>query len=465
LAYVIYTSGSTGRPKGVGIQLAEISEHCRAAAAHYQHGPSDCFLQFASLNFDAAIEQIFAPLISGAKVALRGDEMWSAREFQKRIFEHDVSVINLPPTYWEKWLEELQRSQADLFTTRLRLVIVGGDAVRPESLKLWRLLAPPGVRLLNAYGPTETTITATTCDLNALRTDICRVPIGRTFGNRRAYIVGANGQLVPPGMPGELWLGGELARGYLKHPELTAERFLPDPFGGGSGQRLYRTGDLARHLEGGAIEFLGRIDRQVKIRGYRIELGEIEAALAQHPAVSQAIVVVREKPGGDRTLCAYVACDPENKALPLQLRQWAKTRLPEYMVPGAVVPLESIPLTPGGKPDRLALPEPSVWIDSAVEKVPPRNPLEEKIAGIFCEVLGRSSVSVFDDFFDLGGHSILAVQVISRMRDQVGVELPLHTVFAEPTVASLALVATQKLIDLMDPDEALRAIEEVERCA
>jgi amino acid adenylation domain-containing protein len=295
LAYVIYTSGSTGQPKGVMVERAVLAAHCRAMISEYGLGPQEQVLQFSQYSFDASLEQILPTLAAGGRLIMRGTEIWSPRQLLQEVKRQQVTVMNLPPAYWQQALREWARAPQELAGTQLRLVIVGGDRLGAHGAQQWRELGLRGVRLLNAYGPTETTITAT---LGEVGPDQERITIGRPLPGRRVYILDRSGRPVPTGVVGELHIGGGLlARGYLNQPELTRQRFVRDPFGAQQGGRLYRTGDLARYLGDGRIEYVGREDQQVKIRGYRIELGEVEAALGQHPGVEEAVVLARGKSG------------------------------------------------------------------------------------------------------------------------------------------------------------------------
>ena len=322
--------------------------------------------------------------------------------------------------------------------------------MRPEVVRLWQQTPMRQVKLLNAYGPTETTITATTYEVPGERADFARVPIGRPLPGRTASILDRYGNPAPVSVAGELYLGGYgLATGYLNRADLTQQRFVPDPFSARPGARLYRTGDLARYLPDGNIEFLGRADDQIKVRGYRVELGEIEAVLAQHPGVRQAIVRAREDAAGNKYLVAYIV--PNNQPVSSQgqlgghdLAQFLRTKLPEYMVPSSVVLLEAMPLTPTGKVDLNALPIPdSSQLDREHGYVAPRTTLEQQLADLWASVLGVERVGVHDSFFELGGHSLLATQLTSRLRQQLGIEMPLRNLFESPTIASLAPIIVQ----------------------
>ena len=444
LAYVMYTSGSTGQPKGVLVEHHALAAHCGAIIEAQELNANDCTLQFNSFTFDASLEQILPPLLVGARLLLRGPEVWSPADLLHRVKEHQLTVITMPCDYWHEVILEWAAAPEQLAGQRLRLVIAGGDRLPPEAVQLWRQSPLRSARLFNVYGPTEATITTTVFDIprhveqHHLEANI---PIGRPLPNRTVYILDKAGQPVPEGAVGELHIGGEsLARGYLNHPALTAERFIPDPFSQQPQARLYKTGDLARYLPGGIIEFLGRADHQIKIRGYRVELGEIEAAIKLHPAVHQTLVVACEDVPGVKRLVAYVVPQPaqETSQLVAQLRSLLKEHLPDYMMPVAFVLLEGFPLNASGKVDRHALPLPDFTENERQEHfVAPRTALEEIVAGTWTEVLGIEQVGIHDDFFALGGHSLLAMKVTSRLQRLLQVHVPLHRFFEAPTVAQL----------------------------
>jgi amino acid adenylation domain-containing protein len=483
LAYVIYTSGSTGKPKGVLINHGSIAHHCRDIIQHYELTANDRVLQFASLNFDAALEQILPTLMVGARLVVRDAEIWTGRDLQQQISDEGLTIVNLPPAYWHQWIQEWANGKEPPAPEQLRLVIVGGDAISSESLNVWQQLPLSSVRLLNAYGPTETTITATTYEIPGQSQSseaLKRIPIGRPLANRRAYILDKHGSPVPIGVPGELHLGGAgVARGYLRRPELTAEKFLPDPFrrwqkgdsaichppsATASGAQLYKTGDLARYLLDGNIEFLGRADHQVKIRGFRIELGEIEAVLRQHAAVSETAVVARGDRPGDKRLVAYYVPATETAPTSSELRGYLQEKLPEYMVPSALVAIAALPLTPSGKLDRRALPTPDAE-RTELETIytAPRTPTEETLVEIWAQVIGVERVGIHHNFFELGGHSLLATQLISRVRSEFRVELPLRRLFEYPTVAGLSLIISQQLAAQEDAEEMEQLLAELEQ--
>jgi amino acid adenylation domain-containing protein len=480
LAYVIYTSGSTGQPKGVLVSHDSIAGHCRNAQRCYELDSRDIVLQFASLSFDVSLEEILPTLIVGARLVIMGTNVWQPAEFHRKISEFGLTVLNLPTAYWQELAREWAGVPELVPNIQPRLFIVGGDTMLPDVLKLWRRTPVNSIRLLNAYGPTETTITATAFEIVSRpgeNTTDQRVPIGRPLANRAIYILDQHGNPVPIGVHGHLHIGGAgLARGYLNRPELTAEKFISDPFSAEPGARMYKTGDLARYRPDGNIEFLGRADHQVKIRGFRIELGEIEAVLGQHPAVREAVVLAREDAPGEKRLVAYVvAHDPsrsrreealtersevrgqrptEDQSLLTsaptgstagELRRFLQDKLPEYMMPAVVVLLEVLPVTPNGKVDRRALPAPD-RSRPELEKafVAPRDDLELQLAQIWEEVLGVRPVGVRDNFFELGGHSLLAVRLFALIEKRLGKKLPLTAIFQGATVEHLAGVLRQQ---------------------
>jgi amino acid adenylation domain-containing protein/non-ribosomal peptide synthase protein (TIGR01720 family) len=457
LAYVIHTSGSTGTPKGVQVPHRALMNHGTALARSYGLTSSDRVLQFASLSFDVAAEELFPTWLAGACVVLRTEATsLVAPDLLAWVEREGVTVLNLPAPYWHTLVEALVEPPgtlpAPVLPACLRLMVVGSDRVAADRWAQWRERVGGGVRLVNAYGPTEATITATLFE-DAPGQGVVTgqtVPIGRPIANVEAHLLDGWLQPVPVGSPGELCIGGAgLARGYLGHPDLTAEHFVPHPRSAVPGARLYRTGDLARQRSDGTLEYLGRCDTQVKVRGYRVELGEIEAALCRYPAVSGAVVTLCEARSGERRLAAYAVPCSGRRVVARALRDHLTTCLPEYMVPSSITLLETLPLTPGGKVDRRALPLPewagrSMWAGQAE-----RDPREERagagddpaleiIAGIWAQVMGLARVEVEDNFFALGGHSLLATQIVSRLRDAFQVELPLRSLFDNPTAVGLA---------------------------
>ncbi|MBE9029048.1 amino acid adenylation domain-containing protein [filamentous cyanobacterium LEGE 11480] len=440
LAYVIYTSGSTGRPKGVMVQHDSLVNFTQSAVTDYGFSEHDRVLQFASISFDAAAEEIYPCLISGGTLVLRNDAMLnSVAQFVETCADWELTVLDLPTAYWQQLVLELATNALTL-PASLRLVIIGGERVSPESVRTWQQSVGDVPRLINTYGPTEGTVVSTAYPITTSSPIQNEVPIGKAIINVQTYVLDAHRQIVPIGVPGELYIGGlGLARGYLNRPDLTAAQFIANPFGHIENDRLYKTGDLVRYLANGDLEFLGRIDQQVKIRGFRVELGEVEAALVQHPLVQEAIVEARFDASGSQCLVAYVV-DHQAEALSTsELRRFLKVSLPEYMVPSAFVRLADFPLTPSGKVDRQSLPTPDSTARSIDHQfTAPRTPIEQQLSQIWSDLLKQESVSVYDNFFDLGGHSLLATQVVSRIRSAFSIELPLRTLFELPTVAELA---------------------------
>ncbi|HEX5726759.1 MAG TPA: amino acid adenylation domain-containing protein, partial [Longimicrobiaceae bacterium] len=453
LAYVIYTSGSTGTPKGVGVAHAEAAAHCRAAAAAYGLTPADRVLQFAAVGFDVSLEQLLAPLAAGACVVMRGSEVPTPLELARQAAEQGMSVVNPPTAYWHQLAAD--PDALELLARSVRLVIAGGEAMSPAAAREWASGPAAGVRLLNGYGPTEAVVTCTAYDVPpTLPEGAVHVPVGRPLPGRAAYVLDGWGEPAPLGVPGELCIGGTLARGYLGRPAATAAAFVPDPFSPAPGARMYRTGDRARWLAAGELEFLGRRDHQVKVRGYRIEPGEIEARLAEHPGVREAVVLAREDAPGDRRLVAYVV--GEETAGAEALRAHLGETLPAYMVPAAYVRLEQLPLTPIGKLDRRALPAPEGDAHAAREYEAPVGKVEEALAEIWAELLGVERVGRGDDFFMLGGHSLLAVQMISRVRQAMEVEFALRAVFEKPVLSALAERILHLRLARFDPETLAR---------
>ncbi|HEX2093638.1 MAG TPA: amino acid adenylation domain-containing protein, partial [Longimicrobiaceae bacterium] len=412
-AYVIYTSGSTGRPKGVTVPHGALARYTGAARAAYGVGPDDRVLQFASVAFDASAEEIYTALTAGARLVLRDEEMLdSARAFLERCREWGITVLDLPTAYWHELAAELADGERAELPEALRLVVIGGERALPERLRAWRERFGGRVRLVNTYGPTETTIVATLCDLPATPEEAGvatprHVPIGRPVAGARVYVLDPRGEPAPIGVPGELYIGGVgVARGYLDRPELTAERFLPDPFAAEPGARVYRTGDRVRWLASGELEFVGRADQQVKIRGFRVEPGEVEAVLARQPGVEDAVVVARQDEADREAprLVAYLVPEPGSEPTPAELRAALRAELPAYMVPAAWVTLDAFPLTRTGKVDRRALPAPdAATLAREAVRAAPQSGVERAVAEAWREVLGVEEVGLDDIFFDLGG--------------------------------------------------------------
>ncbi len=436
LAYVLYTSGSTGTPKGVAVPHRGVVRLV-VGAEWADLGPGETFLQLVHLTFDVSAFEIWAPLLNGGRLVLYPGRRPALDELAEVIVRHGVTTMWLTSGLFHQMVHERLDGLRPL-----RQLVAGGDVLSPPHVHR-ALAALPGCTLIDGYGPTENSILTTAhamtaADLGDERLE-ATVPIGRALRGTEVYVLGADLRPVPVGVWGELVAGGDgVARCYLGRPALTAESFIPDPFSREPGARLYRTGDIVRWRPDGVLEFLGRRDGQVKVRGIRIELGEIEAALAQHPAVRAAAVVLREDQAEDRRLIAYVAADPEDAPGPAALRRHLASRLPEPMLPAAFVILERLPLTPAGKVDRRALPAPDRIGLPEREYVPPASPIEEQLAAVCAEVLGRERVGMEDSFFALGGHSLLATQWVARLRDRYGLEVTLQMVFETSSLRELA---------------------------
>ncbi|TDV49743.1 non-ribosomal peptide synthetase [Actinophytocola oryzae] len=469
LAYMIYTSGSTGQPKGVLIEHGSYVQHCEVIAGEYDIVAGDRVVLLSALTFDVAMDQMAATLLAGATVVVSDPVFWSPAELPDRLAGYGVTTVEITPAYYREMLDSLGADVDRL--ARVKLMNVGSDVVTVDDARRWAETGLPG-RFLCNYGPTEATVT---CLLHPVSGDLsdargeAAMPLGRPVPGTRAYVVDAHLRPLPVGVPGELLLGGvRLARGYHRRPELTADRFVPDPFGDVPGARLYRTGDLVRRGPDGDLEFLGRIDQQVKVRGFRIELGEIEAALAGHPDVRAVAVVATDGGAGGRALAAYLVMRDGVALDPAVLRAYLREQVPDYMIPSWWTVLPALPLTTSKKVDRKALPAPDrVRPDLDESYVAPRDTAEEVIVGIWAEVLGRDRIGVHDDFFAAGGHSLLATRVLARLRDTFGVELPLRALFEATTVADLAEVvrtAIEAEIDqLTDAEVALQLTREGKR--
>ncbi|HLG65326.1 MAG TPA: amino acid adenylation domain-containing protein [Ktedonosporobacter sp.] len=455
LAYIIYTSGSTGTPKGVMIPHQGMCSLPVSNTHDFLITAGERVLQFASFNFDASIWEITLALSHGGTLHLVPDDMrMQGTKLVALLDTQAISVVLAAPS--------VLMTLPDAALPTVKCILAGGEACSAEVVKRWA----PGRLFFNAYGPTESSVFASAeccVDLTS------RPAIGRPLTNRTIYLLDAAWQPVPIGVPGEVCVGGgTLARGYLNQPEQTAERFIPHPFvgsliadqlseaGHGSGvvdrnfkqrftasepgDRLYRTGDLARYLPDGRVEFLGRLDQQVKIHGFRIETGEIETYLMQHPAISEALVTAWEDASGDKRLVAYVVCQPDRQESPLGsiLRSWLKERVPPYMVPHMFILLDAFPLTPNGKIDRRALPEPQQTEEDAGSATRSLTPLEAQLSKTWQEILHLQHVDIHENFFELGGHSLLAIRIIAQIEKQFATEVPLHLFFQEPTIESIA---------------------------
>jgi amino acid adenylation domain-containing protein len=439
LAYLLYTSGSTGVPKGVELTHGALVHHHRSALALYRLGPGDRVLQFCSMSFDVSVEELFVTWASGATVVLRPDDApLLGRPWADWLDRLGVTMLNLPTAYWHEWVADL-RALGRPVPEALRLVVVGGDRALGAAYRTWLGLGGDRARWVNAYGPTEACVMATVFEPGADPGWAAAYggdpPIGSPLPHATVHLLDPRGRPVADGEAGEIHIGGPaLARGYRNRADLSAERFVPDPFSDQEGARLYRTGDLARRGPGGVLEFGGRLDDQVKVRGFRVELG--------------AAAAVREDRPGDKRLVAYVvpAGTPPTAR---DLRRFLGQRLPSYLVPTAFVAVDALPLGPNGTLDRRALPPPATTaplVDRAGRDgragptADPTSPVEQGVAAVWAEVLGVDQVGADDDFFDLGGHSLLATQAVARLREAFGVDIPLPAIFEAPTVAGLAAV-------------------------
>ncbi|MDO8226528.1 amino acid adenylation domain-containing protein [Bacillus cabrialesii] len=422
-AYIIYTSGSTGRPKGVVVTLKSLSNFLLSMQETFSLGEEDRLLAVTTVAFDISALELYLPLISGAQIVIAKKETIREPQALAQMIEYfDINIMQATPTLWHALVTNEPEKLRGL------RVLVGGEALPSGLLQALHELHCP---VTNLYGPTETTIWSAAAFLEGGLKGV--PPIGKPIWNTQVYVLDNGLQPVPPGVVGELYIAGTgLARGYFRRPDLTAERFVADPYGP-PGTRMYRTGDQARWRADGSLDYIGRADHQIKIRGFRIELGEIDAVLAKHPDIEQAAVVVREDQPGDKRLVAYIVTASVDIA---ELRRYVGAGLPDYMVPAAFVEMDKLPLTPNGKLDRKALPAPD--FSTSVSERGPRTPQEEILCDLFAEVLGLARVGIDDSFFELGGHSLLAARLMSRIREVMGAELGIAKLFDEPTVAGLA---------------------------
>jgi amino acid adenylation domain-containing protein len=437
LAYVIYTSGSTGEPKGVMIPHRGLVNYLSWAIRAYAAADGAGAPVHTPLGFDLTITSLFSPLLVGRPVVVLPEEQGIDTLAATLRSGGDFNPVKITPAHLSLLSQRLREEET---AGRARVMVIGGEALSWESLAFWQRHAP-ATRLINEYGPTETVVGCCVYEASRETGRSGAVPIGRPIANTRLYVLGRHGEPVPVGVPGELYIGGDgVGRGYLNRPELTAARFVSDPFSGIAGARLYRTGDLVRYLPDGNLEFLGRLDHQVKIRGYRIELGEVEAVLGRHPGVRDVAVVVWEETPGDKHLVAYLTARGDATLSPQALRQYLTDLLPPYMVPWAFVELSRLPVTVNGKVDRQALPAPrrSDLLPGTRGSVAARDDLEARLVEIWEEVLGVRPIGVTDDFFLLGGDSLRVVDLITRLEKAFGRTLPDTALFSAPTVEQLA---------------------------
>jgi amino acid adenylation domain-containing protein len=436
LVYVIYTSGSTGNPKGVAITHHSLNNYTKTFQTEYNITLDDRVLQFASINFDTAAEEIYPTLTAGASLHLRSETMLDSVEtFLAQCKQWGITILDLPTAYWHELVLALHDEALALPDT-IRLVIIGGEQALLDRLVVWHQLVKPSVHLVNTYGPTETTIVATQCTLLPGEKN---VPIGQPIHNAQAYVLNQNLQPVPINVIGDLYIGGDgLARGYLHQAQKTAERFIPNPFKEQVGSRLYKTGDRVYYRANGNLEFVGRADNQVKVRGFRVELGEIETVLRQHTTVEDTVVRAWSQEHNNQ-LVAYIVTRKPDIFDQEELRRYLHSKLPFFMIPAAFVILETLPRTPNKKIDVQALPRPeAIQAEIQTAYIPPRNELEQKIAAIWEDVLDVRPVSIEANFYALGGHSLLAIRILARVRQQLEIDIPLRTLLEFPTIVSFA---------------------------
>jgi len=467
LAYVIYTSGSTGKPKGVQISHAAVVNFLTSMRQQLAIADRDIWLAVTSLSFDIAALELFLPITTGSRVVVASRKVASdGQKLLETLNNSGATIMQATPASWKMLLAAGWPGSEGL------KILCGGEAL-PQQLA--NQLQLRGSFVWNLYGPTETTIWSTIYQVD--RKDES-VSIGRPIANTQIYILDRYLMPVPVGVFGELHIGGAgLSRGYLNRPELTAEKFIPNPFAEGGiyasfilhpssfilSERLYKTGDLARYLPDGNIEFMGRSDHQVKVRGYRIELGEIEETLRQHPAVQDAAAIAGDDGSGNQRLVAYVVLDPDKLPSISNLRGYLQEKLPEYMVPSAFVTLESLPLTPNGKLDRRALPQKCDRVSEETAFTAPQTPTEKELAQIWMAVLELEKVGINESFFDIGGHSLMAMQLVSRVRTRFGVELPLYDFYAAPTIQNLAELIEEEILANADSNQIDELLDRLEK--
>ena len=452
LAYVMYTSGSTGKPKGVMIPHRGLVNHNLAIAQLFEISANDRILQSASISFDIAVEEIFPTWIRGGTLILRTENMLtSTSTFLQFVEKAQITILDLPTALWHEIVNGMLVSGYQL-PRCLRLLVVGGEKASKDVYSNWWSLVGNRCRWINTYGPTETTVSATFYEPAAhpeRQFSQTEIPIGRPLANVQLYILDQQLQPVPVGIPGELYIGGAgIAQGYLGRPDLTASKFIPNPFGDSHGsypcKTLYRTGDLVRYLSDGNLEFIGRIDDQVKLRGFRVELGEIETSLNRSPNIKETLVVLREDKPGDQHLTAYIVPFSGQKITTHELQTLLKTQLPSYMIPSHFVTLAALPLTPNGKIDRQSLPIPQAdELQRAQAFVAPQNDLERQLTQIWERVLGIESIGIQDNFFDLGGHSLIALRLLTEIERIWQRNIPLSIFLKAPTIQKFAEVLQQ----------------------
>lgn len=441
LAYVMYTSGSTGKPKGAMILHRGLVNYLWWAIKAYAVQPGRSVPVHTSISFDLTVTSLYTPLLAGGIVELLPEDFAAQNLLTALLKAGNRSLVKITPAHLELLSHQIRKEQAAGMS---RTFVIGGENLLAEGLLLWREAAP-ATRLINEYGPTETVVGCCVYEVQPEDPYTGSVPIGRPIANTQLYVLDPSLEPVPPGITGELYIGGAgVARGYLNRPELTSERFLPDPFSGVPGSRIYKTGDLVRYRSDAVLEYLGRADDQIKIRGYRIEPGEIEAVLAAQPQIQSNAVVAREDEAGKKLLVAYVV--PRKGDIPSTdvLRTHLRERLPEHMVPAQFVYLDALPLTPNGKVDRKAFPAPSRDGLCIGKGGTPRTKTEIVVAAIWTALLKVDGIGIHDDFFDLGADSLTATGLVAQFRAAFGVDLSLASLFERPTIAGMA-----EIIDLL----------------
>ncbi|HKU74233.1 MAG TPA: non-ribosomal peptide synthetase [Pyrinomonadaceae bacterium] len=460
MCYVYFTSGSTGRPKGIAGRLKAIAHFINWEIEALGLTPGTRVSQFTTPAFDAYLRDVFTPLCVGGTVCVT-ENAQTLLDGSKLIDEIDARQLNLihcvPSLFRSLINQELDPHKF----SALRYILLAGEPLLPADVRKWMDVYGERIRLVNLYGPTETTMTKFSYFVTAADRDLRSIPIGRPIDGTRALVFDAKGKVCPPGVVGEIYIRTPYRTlGYYNQPELTREVFIQNPFNDNPNDIIYKTGDLGRILEDGNFEFLGRKDQQVKIRGVRIELREIEGLLLGHEAVKDAVVVDLEDSAHNKYLCAYLVA--ENGLEVNTLREFLGETLPEYMVPSAFVILDDLPRTISGKVDRRALPTPAQAQSEQQDLVAPRTPVEEEVARMWGELLGAERVSIHSNFFELGGHSLLATQLLSRVRASLGIQLPLRDLFAAPTIAGMALAITQLQVEQQDDEEMARLIAEIQ---
>jgi amino acid adenylation domain-containing protein len=457
-AVILYTSGSSGQPKGVCLPHQALHSYTRTAIDGFQLTSSDNMLQFASIGFDTSLEEMCPTHLTGGTLILRSEEsLNSIQAFINFCHAYQITVLDLPTAFWHTLTIEMQRDPALQLPAGIRLIVIGGEKASPEHLSTWRMVAPKKISLLNTYGPTETTIVAVNCVIagpNAVvRSELA--PIGKPVASARVYVVDQYNQLTPVGIPGELLIAGpQVASGYVGLAEETAVKFTPDPFT--ETGNVYRSGDRVRFLDDGILQFMGRTDRQIKIRGYRIEPETLEQLLNQHEAIADTAVTTQPDSQNQPQIVAYLI--PQNDSIPDQqtLITYLRQQLPTYMMPAAFVALDTFPKTSNGKINYRALPAPIWQTSDTTQYEAPRTPIEETLAGLFTDLTSVPKVGLYDNFFQLGGHSLLITQLASRIQTIFEVELSLRALFENPTIVDMAIMVEEKMlekIEALDEDE------------